>query len=68
MEAGMRVPFVDLRVQARTLRNEFHEVFESITSRAAYTMGPELREFEAAFAAMFGCEHAIGVSSGTDAV
>jgi dTDP-4-amino-4,6-dideoxygalactose transaminase len=62
------VPFVDLRAQARDLHDEFHEVFESVTSRAAYTMGPELKEFEAAFAAFCGCECAVGVSSGTDAV
>src|SRR5512140_1845916 len=62
------VPFVDLRAQARELHDEFNEVFESVTSRAAYTMGPELREFEAAFAEFCGAEHCVGVSSGTDAV
>ena len=40
---GMDVPFVDLRAQGRELHDEFHEVFESVLSRAAYTMGPELR-------------------------
>jgi dTDP-4-amino-4,6-dideoxygalactose transaminase len=64
----MHVPFVDLKAQARELHDEFHEVFESVTSRAAYTLGPELERFEAAFAALCGCEHAVGVSSGTDAV
>jgi dTDP-4-amino-4,6-dideoxygalactose transaminase len=64
----MEVPFVDLRAQSRELHDEFHEVFESVLSRAAYTMGPELVEFEAAFAAFCGVEYAIGVSTGTDAV
>jgi len=62
------VPFVDLRAQARELHDEFHEVFESVTSRAAYTMGPELKEFEAAFADFCEAKHCVGVSSGTDAV
>ncbi len=62
------VSFVDLRAQARELHDEFNEVFESVTSRAAYTMGPELREFEVAFAEFCGAEHCVGVSSGTDAV
>ena len=62
------VPFVDLRAQARELHDEFFEVFESVTSRAAYTMGPELKEFEAAFAAFCEAKHCVGVSSGTDAV
>jgi dTDP-4-amino-4,6-dideoxygalactose transaminase len=64
----VHVPFVDLKTQARELHDEFHEVFESVTSRAAYTMGPDLSEFEAAFAAFCGCDYAVGVSSGTDAV
>ena len=62
------IPFVDLRAQSRALHDELHEVFESVTSRAAYTMGPELGEFEAAFAAFCGAGFCAGVSSGTDAV
>jgi dTDP-4-amino-4,6-dideoxygalactose transaminase len=65
---GMNVPFVDLRAQARELHDEFHRVFESVLSRAAFVMGPEMREFEAAFAAFCGVEHCSGVSTGTDAV
>jgi dTDP-4-amino-4,6-dideoxygalactose transaminase len=62
------VPFVDLRAQARELHDEFHEVFASVTSRAAYTMGPELKEFEVAFAAFCEAKHCVGVDSGTAAV
>jgi dTDP-4-amino-4,6-dideoxygalactose transaminase len=63
-----QVPFVDLRAQGRELHDELHEVFESVLSRAAFTMGPELTEFEAAFAAFCGAGYCAGVSSGTDAV
>ena len=66
--ATMHVPFVDLRIQAVELRAEFDAAFGSILERAAYTMGPELAQFEEAFAALCGCDHAVGVSSGTDAV
>jgi dTDP-4-amino-4,6-dideoxygalactose transaminase len=62
------VPFVDLRAQARELHDELHEVFESVTARAAYTMGPECVAFEAAFAEFCGTSFCAGVSSGTDAV
>jgi dTDP-4-amino-4,6-dideoxygalactose transaminase len=62
------VPFVDLRAQGRELHGEFSEVFESILTRAAYTMGPELSEFEAMFAAFCEVPHCAGVSTGTDAV
>ena len=64
----MRVPFVDLKRQAEGLRAEFDAAFHSVVERAAYTMGPELAQFEEAFAHFCGCDHAIGVSSGTDAV
>jgi dTDP-4-amino-4,6-dideoxygalactose transaminase len=66
--ATMHVPFVDLKIQAVDLRAEFDAAFRSVLERAAYTMGPELQQFEAAFAAFCGCDHAVGVSSGTDAV
>ncbi len=66
--AALRVPFVDLKRQANDLRLEFEAAFNSVLGRAAYTMGPELTQFEEAFAALCGCAHAVGVSSGTDAV
>ena len=64
----MEVRFVDLKAQAGSLGDAYRAAFDSILERAAYTMGPELAEFETAFAEYCGCEHAIGVSSGTDAL
>jgi dTDP-4-amino-4,6-dideoxygalactose transaminase len=64
----MNVPFVDLRRQSHDLHDEYDKAIWSVLERAAYTMGPELAAFEEAFAGLCGCEHAIGVSSGTDAV
>ena len=66
--AGERVPFVDLKVQACTLRDAYDGAIWSVIDRAAYTMGPELQAFESSFAELCGCAHAVGVSSGTDAV
>jgi dTDP-4-amino-4,6-dideoxygalactose transaminase len=65
---ALRVPFVDLKIQANALRAEYDAAFGSVVARAAYTLGPELAQFEEAFAHFCGCDHAIGVSSGTDAV
>ena len=64
----MHIPFIDLKMQVQALHDEFDEALWSVIDRAAYTMGPELKEFEAAFAAFCGCECVVGVSSGTDAV
>ncbi len=63
-----RVPFVDLKVQARELHDLYDQAIWSVIDRAAYTMGPELAAFEESFATFCGCDHCIGVSSGTDAV
>lgn len=62
------VPFVDLKAQAQELREEYEATLWSVIDRAAYTMGPELRDFEAAFASYCETTHCAGVSSGTDAV
>ncbi len=64
----MNVPFVDLKAQSRELHDEFEAAIWSVIDRAAYTLGPELQQFEHDFAALCGCDHAVGVSSGTDAV
>ena len=47
---------------------ELIEVVERIGRDAAFTLGPELERFEAAFAEYCGAEHAVGVSSGTAAL
>ncbi|HTX68653.1 MAG TPA: DegT/DnrJ/EryC1/StrS family aminotransferase [Thermoleophilia bacterium] len=62
------VPFVDLRGEARELHETLTEIFGSVLSRAAYVMGPECADFEAAFASFCGSDFCAGVSSGTDAV
>jgi len=64
----MQVPFVDLKAQSRELHDEYEAAIWSVVDRAAYTLGPELQQFEHDFAALCGCEHAVGVCSGTDAV
>lgn len=64
----MRVPFVDLRSEGDELVDDFDAAFRSVVQRAAYTLGPEVAEFESAFAHMCRCRRAVGVSSGTDAL
>ncbi|OFW61980.1 MAG: erythromycin biosynthesis sensory transduction protein eryC1 [Actinobacteria bacterium RBG_16_64_13] len=64
----MHVPFVDLKTQGHELLPEYQAALASVVDRAAYVMGAELRDFEAAFAQFCACPHAVGVSSGTDAL
>jgi dTDP-4-amino-4,6-dideoxygalactose transaminase len=62
------VPFVDLKTQGRGLLPEYQAALASIVERAAYVMGPDLRDFESAFAQSCACPFAVGASSGTDAL
>ena len=64
----LQIPFVDLQAQARALRDDYERVMRSIVERGAYTLGPELAEFEREFATHCEARCCIGVSSGTDAL
>jgi dTDP-4-amino-4,6-dideoxygalactose transaminase len=62
------VPFLDLSLQHRALRNEIAQAVERTLSRCDFILGAPLDEFEQAFARYCGCDHAIGVGSGTAAL
>ena len=66
--ATMHVPFVDLKIQAVELRAEFDAAFGSILDGPPTPWARSSRSSKTAFAAFCGCSHAVGVSSGTDAV
>src|SRR4051794_14804582 len=62
------IPVVDLSRRARSLEPELSEAVARVVRSGAYLFGPELAAFEAEFAVFTGRRHAIGVSSGTDAL
>lgn len=64
----MNIPFVDLKAQYRSLKPEMDVAMQSVLDRTAYIMGAEMEAFEKAFAEYIGVKHALGVSSGTDAL
>lgn len=64
----MNVPFVDLKTQYRSLKPDVDAAISSVLEGAAFVLGRELAEFEQAFARYVGVTHAVGVSSGTDAL
>jgi dTDP-3-amino-3,4,6-trideoxy-alpha-D-glucose transaminase len=65
---GTRVPFIRLDSAFPDLFAELLEVVERVARDSAFTLGPELKSFERAFAIECGSEHAVGVSSGTAAL
>ena len=65
---GHRVPFIRLDAAHPAVLAETLEVVERVAHDAAFTLGEEVREFEARFAECCEAGHAVGVSSGTAAL
>ena len=63
-----RVPLLDLTRSNPELMDEMRQAFERVLTSGRYIMGPEVTSLEEEIAAALGIKHAIGVSSGTDAL
>ncbi len=64
----MRVPFLDLQAQYRTIREDIQGAVQGVLDRADFILGEEVGAFERDFAAYCECPHAVGVASGLDAI
>src|SRR5215213_3400692 len=62
------VPFVDLTVQQASIQTEIGAAIQRVLSECNFVLGPQVEEFERDFARFVGCEHAVSVSSGLDAL
>jgi dTDP-4-amino-4,6-dideoxygalactose transaminase len=65
---AMQVPLLDLKPQYQPLATEILAAIERVCASQHFILGPAVRELEASVAAYCQCRHAIGVSSGTDAL
>lgn len=64
----MKVPFVDLKPGVAAHRDEYLAAITEVVDSAYFAGGPAVERFERAFADFCGVEHAIAVSTGTDAL
>jgi dTDP-4-amino-4,6-dideoxygalactose transaminase len=64
----MKIPFVDLSVMHRSLEPELLEVFTRVLRSSAFVLGPEVRQFEEAFAAYVDTQHCVALTNGTAAL
>ena len=64
----MRVPLLDLTQQYAGLASPIRAEIEEVLATQHFILGPKVEAFEAAIANYCGSLHAIGVSSGTDAL
>jgi dTDP-4-amino-4,6-dideoxygalactose transaminase len=66
--ATMQVPMLDLQAQYRPIRDAIVDVVTRVCDSQRFIMGPEVEGMERDMAAYLGVAHAVGVSSGTDAL
>lgn len=64
----MNVPLLDLTAQYRSLRDEILAAIARVADSQRFILGAEVENFEREIAARLEVEHAIGLSSGTDAL
>lgn len=64
----MKVPFLDLKAQYETIKDEVAVAMQQVMEKTAFAGGPFVKEFEDAFAQYCQCTQCVGVGSGTDAL
>lgn len=68
MGEPIHVPLLDLGAQNQPLDAELKAAFARLLESSQFILGPEVTRFEERAAESVGVRHAIGVSSGTDAL
>jgi dTDP-4-amino-4,6-dideoxygalactose transaminase len=64
----MNIPFLDLKAQYATLRDEVLAAVAEVLDSQVYILGPKVAELERQVAGLSDCQFGVGVSSGTDAL
>ena len=64
----MKVPFIDLRAQYESIKDEVALAIQQVLDSSAFAGGPFVGQFEKEFASFCQCKYAIGVGSGTEAL
>lgn len=63
-----KIPLVDLRAQYAGIRSEIDEALDEVLESQQFILGLAVKRFEEQMGAYLGCEHAVGVASGSDAL
>ena len=64
----MNIPFVDLKSQYASIRNEIDSAIKEVIKTSAFIGGPFVKKFEDDFARFCSTRHCVGVGNGTDAI
>lgn len=64
----MTIPVLDLRAQYHAHREEIDAAILDVVESGRFVLGPNVRALEEEIAEYVGCQHGVGVASGTDAL
>ncbi|MBA7508997.1 dTDP-3-amino-3,4,6-trideoxy-alpha-D-glucose transaminase [subsurface metagenome] len=64
----MKIPFVDLKKQYHSIKEEILETVGNVMENSAFIGGSFVEKFESDFAEFCGTKYCIGVGNGTDAI
>jgi dTDP-4-amino-4,6-dideoxygalactose transaminase len=64
----MKVPFVDLKEQYMSIKNEIDSAINEVIQNTNFIGGEIVSEFEKSFANLYGAKHCISVANGTDSL
>lgn len=64
----MRIPFLDLKAQYESIKNEINAAIQNVLNNCNFIMGEDVKKLEEEVAAYCGTKYGIGVASGTDAL
>jgi len=64
----MSIAFIDLKKQFNVLEKDMRAAIDRVLEHAQFILGPEVNQLEQELAQYTGSKHAIGCSSGTDAL
>jgi len=62
------IPFVDLKIQYLSIKDQVDRAITDVISNSAFIGGSHVKQFEKEFAEYCGSKHCIGVGNGTDSL
>ncbi len=66
--ASVKIPLLDLQAQFQQIRSDVLSAIEEVCREQNFILGRRVEAFERAMADYLGCQYAVGVASGSDAL
>ncbi len=64
----MQVPFVNLRIQYKSIQKEIDEAIKEVFTKSQFIGGDSVKKFEIEFSRTYTVNHCIGTGNGTDSL